>query len=42
MFTPLLLVNVFVFPALVVPMSVVGKVTLRGVNMIGMLPEPVI
>src|SRR5215467_6627935 len=42
MFTPLLLVKVVDLSALVVPMSVVGKVMLRGVSEIGMLPVPVI
>src|ERR1700686_5130997 len=38
---PLLLVNVFVFPALLVPSSVVGNVWVRGDSVIGVLPEPV-
>src|ERR1700726_3257573 len=42
MFTPLSLVKVFVLAALVTPSRVVGNVWVRGVNMMGMLPVPVI
>src|ERR1700730_15917218 len=38
---PLLLVNVFVFPALLVKSNVFGNVMVRGDRVIGVLPEPV-